>query len=59
MQPGDIEKIVDYFVNADPDFLKPMGADKNKLPGREHWIKKLQAECTKIYREKSFIISYG
>jgi len=35
MQLSDIEKIVDYFVNADLEFLKGMGADKSKLPKRE------------------------
>ncbi|WP_420571403.1 GNAT family N-acetyltransferase [Kordia sp.] len=51
---SDIEKIVDYFFNADVDFLKGMGADKSKLPNREKWIQNLQAELIKPYKEKEY-----
>ena len=51
-QPDDIEKIVDYFVQADGDFLKGMGADKNNLPKREAWIQKLRSEIKKSNQEK-------
>jgi len=54
MQESDIEKIVDYFVDADSEFLKAMGADKNKLPARAQWIKKLMVEFGKIYSKKEF-----
>jgi len=51
---NDIENIVDYFIEADVDFLKVMGADKNKLPERKAWIKKLKTEFEKPYNEKEF-----
>lgn len=51
---SDIEKIVDYFVKADKDFLIKMGADKSKLPKREEWIKKLEFEYNKPYKKKDF-----
>ena len=51
---ADIEKIVDYFVNADADFLKGMGADKTKLPNKADWIEKLKIEYSKTYREKGY-----
>lgn len=54
IRPNDIEKIVDYFVNADAEFLKGMGADKSKLPQREEWIKKLESEFKKTYKNKDF-----
>ena len=50
----DIEKIVDYFIDADDAFLKGMGAEKSKLPERETWIKNLQAELVKSFKEKSY-----
>ena len=49
--PSDIEKIVDYFVLADADFLRGMGAEKSKLPKREAWIQNLEAEIDKPYTE--------
>lgn len=49
---SDIEKIVNYFIDAESDFLKSMGADKSKLPKREKWIQNLQSELVKSYREK-------
>ncbi len=54
IQANDIVKIVDYFVNADAEFLEAMGADKSKLPKRDNWIKKLESELTKPYKNKEF-----
>ena len=50
----DIERIVDYFVDADAEFLKGMGADKSKMPERKQWIEKLQAQNQKPYGQKDF-----
>ena len=38
MKLHEIPFVVDYFLDADQEFLKGMGADKNKLPKREKWI---------------------
>jgi len=54
LQLNDIEKIVDYFVKADKEYLLRMGADKSKLPKREKWIKKLEFEYNKTYEKKEF-----
>lgn len=54
IQTNDIEKIVNYFVCADAKFLKDMGADKSKLPKRRDWIKKLESELIKPYKNKEF-----
>jgi RimJ/RimL family protein N-acetyltransferase len=51
---SDIENIVDYFFNAEKDFLKEMGAEKNKLPKREKWIQNIQSELAKPYKEKGY-----
>ncbi|WP_298517256.1 GNAT family protein [uncultured Kordia sp.] len=50
---SDIEKIVAYFMDAEKDYLKGMGADKSKLPNREKWTQNLQSELAKPYKEKS------
>jgi len=54
MNLKDIEKVVDYFVDADDKYLSGMGADKNKLPERESWISKLRIEVKKEYVQKEF-----
>ncbi len=54
IEVNEIEKVVDYFLNADADFLKGMGADKSKLPKRKEWIEKLKSEYKKSYEEKEF-----
>ena len=51
---SDIHHIVGYFIDADPDFLRGMGADVNKLPKRKDWIRKLQLELAKPYLEKNY-----
>ncbi len=54
MLQNDIIYVVDYFVNASADFLLGMGVDKNKLPDRSDWIKKLETEFTKPVGQKEF-----
>lgn len=54
MTLADIPKIVDYFLLAESDYLKGMGADKLKLPKREDWINKLIFEHDQDYQNKSF-----
>ncbi len=54
LQASDIEKIVDYFVNSDEEFLKEMGADKSKLPQKKEWLEKLNLEFQKPYSKKEF-----
>ena len=50
----DIPNIVDYFLLADSEYLKRMGADKSKLPKRDDWINKLKFENEQDYHNKSF-----
>ncbi len=50
----DFEKIVDYFLNADNDFLVMMGVDTTKLPFKEDWLKLLSEEYQKSIKNKSF-----
>lgn len=54
MQANEIAQIVNYFVTADAEFLKGMGADKNKLPKKKEWIEKLECELKKPFAEKEF-----
>jgi len=54
IQVNEIEKIVDYFINADAEFIKGMGADKSKLPKKKEWIEKLESEVKKPYSEKEY-----
>ncbi len=52
MEPKDIPLIIDYFYNADAEFLAGMGADKNRLPGKREWHHKLEQEYSKPFTEK-------
>ncbi len=54
MKKKEIELMVDYFINADSEFLKSMGANKNKLPSKVEWIKKLNQGFEKPYADKEF-----
>ncbi len=54
MKQGDSELIVDYFLNAKPDYIKAMGAFPGKMPDRKSWINKLNSGIDKPYGEKEF-----
>ncbi|MEO9966443.1 MAG: GNAT family protein [Reichenbachiella sp.] len=53
MNASDVDRIVDYFMNADADYLSGMGADKSKLPARTDWIRSIKDELDKPFEEKS------
>jgi RimJ/RimL family protein N-acetyltransferase len=50
----DFESVVDYFLNADEDFLNRMGVDVFKLPKRDEWLKLLVGEYSRPIQEKNF-----
>ncbi len=54
MKEGDIAMVVDYFVNADIEYLRAMGADKNKLMNKEEWIGMLRKELHLPISKKKF-----
>lgn len=54
LQLADIANVVDYFINADAEFLKGMGAYKSKLPKKKEWTDKLIIEMKKSYAQKAF-----
>ncbi len=54
MKESDIALVVDYFLQSPPEFLKAMGADKDKLPSRTTWIDKLISELKKPFKIKEF-----
>jgi len=58
IKEADINLILDYFLDATPEFLKGLGVDMNKLPQRDTWHKLLDNELLKPVEEKQmyFII---
>jgi RimJ/RimL family protein N-acetyltransferase len=54
VQESDFEKIVDYFLNADGDFLITMGVDISNLPSKEDWLKILSDDLQKDLKTKRF-----
>lgn len=54
LEKKDIPYIVDYFLNADEQFLKGMGVNPSKLPSRMDWIKRLCQEMQAPLNTKKF-----
>jgi RimJ/RimL family protein N-acetyltransferase len=51
LTPEDIPQIIDYGVNASPEFLRGMGADAGKIPARVVWQANLEKVLTTPVRE--------
>ncbi len=49
----NIENIVDYFLEADDNFLLEMGADPSKLPAKKDWLDYMINELKKDNSQKS------
>lgn len=54
LQVEHIPSAVSYFVDATPEFLYGMGADPDRLPGREDWEALMENEMGKPDKEKQF-----
>ena len=53
IQKSDIDSLVRYWLNADPDFLTGMGVDLAKMPSGEEFEKMLSGQLNKPYEEKA------
>jgi len=51
---NDLEKIVDYFLKADKDFLIGMGVDIAKLPAKMEWMNMLLENHQQSIETKKF-----
>lgn len=51
---SDFEKIVDYFLTADNEFLLKMGVDVSKLPERNAWLQLLKEDEQQPVESKKF-----
>jgi [ribosomal protein S5]-alanine N-acetyltransferase len=51
---ADHEMIIDYFLNADKDFLYGMGVDIAKLPSKQEWLNILNSDFYVAARQKQF-----
>jgi [ribosomal protein S5]-alanine N-acetyltransferase len=54
IEEGDFNDIIDYFLNADKEFLFGMGVDTQKLPSRVEWWKLLKEDFSQCLEQKKF-----
>lgn len=48
----DIDLIIAYWLDSDREFMKGMGVDLSKMPGREQWREMLSEQLSQSYEEK-------
>ncbi len=48
----DFDRIADYWLHSDADFMKGMGVDISKIPGRDEWHEMLGQQVKQPYNEK-------
>ena len=56
MELAETGLIVDYFHSATPEHLELLGVDPTRLPAREHWRRRYEAEYARPYPERSTIL---
>ena len=57
MRPSDAEMIINYFLQADNEYLQRLGVDRNKLPGPDEWKAILNDEIEKpVNKKKLFYV---
>jgi RimJ/RimL family protein N-acetyltransferase len=50
--PAEYAAMVDYFVGAEPAFLRGMGVDPGRLPAREAWLAAALADAQRPLAER-------
>ncbi|HLP11053.1 MAG TPA: GNAT family protein [Flavobacteriales bacterium] len=50
--PSDIPLLADYWLNADPAFMRGMGVDLSKMPSRDEWENMLAEQINSDYPDK-------
>ena len=55
---NDFEKVIDYFLKSDKEFLTNMGVDISKLPSREEWLHILTADLSRDPEKQVFFLCY-
>ena len=50
----DIYLVIDYFLQASPEFLNAMGADIRKLPDRTQWYHTISDDLKQPLHKKAF-----
>ena len=57
LSEAEIPKIIQYWLNAEPDFLKNMGVDLAKMPSASEWEQSLMEQLSQsIPDKKSYCI---
>ena len=57
MKESDIQHIVDYWMNAKPDYLEGMGADINKMPPASSFFNMLYQQLkTPLTKRKAYVL---
>ncbi len=54
MKAGEQTRVIDYFLNADQEFLNRMGVDPDKLPERDKWYSLIQDDLDKPFEQRQF-----
>ena len=54
MTRADISLIIDYFLGSAPGFLRGMGVDINKLPGKKEWSKIISDDFEQPVERRKF-----
>jgi len=54
MKLSEVNLVIDYFLNATPEYLDGMGVDPSRLPTREAWHAKLEVELALPLRRRQW-----
>jgi RimJ/RimL family protein N-acetyltransferase len=53
IQITDIERLADYWFQSDSEYLRSLGADKDKLPARYEFVKTLTEQISLPFKHKN------
>ena len=61
MKSSQIELMINYFLKADDDFLRGMGADPSKLPSVDEWRKAIEVDFARAVESKQlfYVVWYA
>ena len=52
--PSEFDRVIDYFLKSDKNYLQTLGTDINKLPSKGDWYNFMATEYQKSFTEKKY-----
>ena len=56
MTGSETDLIIDYFLNATPEYLETLGVDPSRLPPAQPWRDRFRQQCEQPIEQRATVL---